>query len=132
MKALIVNGRVAELNEEGFPVAEPFFWADVVGDVAVGWSYVDGVFSPPPAPAPEPVTSVTRRQARLALLEVGRLDDVESAIAAIADPIQQRAAQIEYEADTWERGNAFLQATWVQIGGTEQELDDLFALAATK
>ena len=41
-------------------------------------------------------------------------------------------AQIEYEADTWERGNAFLQAMWVQLGGTEQQLDDLFTLASTK
>lgn len=81
---------------------------------------------------PEPVPSVvTRRQGRLALLNVGKLDDVEAAIDAIEDPVQQRAAQIEYEADTWERSNPFLQQLWAQLGGTEQELDDLFRLGAT-
>ena len=79
-----------------------------------------------------PVSAVTRRQGRLALLEVGRLADVENLIASIPDPVERRAAEIEYEADTWERENAFLQAMWAQLGGTESELDDLFALAATK
>lgn len=76
-------------------------------------------------------TSCTRRQGRLALLNAGLLDDVEAAIAAIPDPAEQRAAQIEYEADTWERGNAFLQAMWAQLGGTPEELDDLFRMAVT-
>jgi len=80
---------------------------------------------PPPAPTPIP-TQVTRRQGRLALLEADKLDAVESAIEG------DRAAQIEYEADTWERSNAFLQALWAQLGGTEEELDNLFILAASK
>lgn len=73
----------------------------------------------------------TRRQGRLALLQSGLLDAVEASIAAIDDPATRRAAQIEYEADTWERGNAFLQAMWAQQGGTPEQLDDLFALAVT-
>ena len=80
---------------------------------------------PPPAPTPVP-TQVTRRQGRLALLEAGKLDAVESAIEG------DRAAQIEYEADTWERSNLFLQTMWAQLGGTEEELDELFILAASK
>lgn len=75
--------------------------------------------------------SCTRRQGRLALLQAGQLDAVETAIAAITDPVQRMSAQIEYEADTWERGNAFLQAMWAQLGGTPGELDDLFMLAVT-
>lgn len=82
----------------------------------------------PPAPVP---AQCTRRQGRLALLQADALDDVESAIAAIKDPAQRKAAQIEYEADTWERSNAFLQAMWSQLGGTESELDDLFRSAVT-
>ena len=81
--------------------------------------------APPPAPEPVPA-SVTRRQGRLALLQVGKLDAVEAAIA------NDRQGQIEYEADTWERSNAFLQALWAQLGGTEEELDNLFILAASK
>lgn len=92
---------------------------------------VDAHLNPPPGPQHVP-QQVTRRQGRLALLEVGKLDDVEAAIEAIDDPIQKRAAQIEYEADTWERSNAFLQSMWAQLGGTPEQLDDLFALAASK
>lgn len=74
--------------------------------------------------------SVSRRQGRLALLSAGYLDQVESAIDAIEDSEQKRAAQIEYEADTWERKNEFLASMWAQLGGTEQELDDLFVAAS--
>lgn len=81
---------------------------------------------PQPAPVPQ---SCTRRQGRLALLAAGHLDDVEQAIAAIADDTERRAAQIEYEADTWERGNAFVQQMWATLGGTPAQLDDLFRMA---
>ncbi|MFY3543087.1 hypothetical protein ACOTH0_08745 [Achromobacter xylosoxidans] len=83
-------------------------------------------------PEPAPIISITRRQGRLALLDVGRLDSVERAIAAIEDATERRSAEIEYEADTWERGNEFLQSMWQQMGGTPSELDDLFILAKTK
>lgn len=41
------------------------------------------------------------------------------------------AAQIEYEADTWERANPLLQQMWAQLGGTPEQLDNLFRLAVT-
>lgn len=75
---------------------------------------------------------VSRRQGRLALLDAGKLDEVESLISAIPDAALKRRAQIEYDADTWERGNAFLQSVWSQLGGTPEGLDALFASAATK
>lgn len=75
--------------------------------------------------------SCTRRQGRLALLTHGVLDDAEAAIAAITDPVHKRVAQIEYEADTWERDSPFLQQLWVQLGGTPQTLDEAFVLAVT-
>lgn len=95
------------------------------------WLAAGGV--PEPAdvlPGPIPATC-TRRQGRLALLQAGYLAAVKQSIAAIADPAQRMAAQIEYEADTWERDNAFLQGMWAQLGGTPEQLDDLFALAVT-
>lgn len=85
---------------------------------------------PPPTPAPVPATC-TRRQGRLALLQAGYLASVEQSIATIADPVQRMGAQIEYEADTWERANPFLQQMWAQLGGTPDQLDDLFRLAVT-
>lgn len=97
------------------------------------WQQVPDADVPPmPETEPEPApTSCTRRQGRLALLAHGHLDDVEAAIAAISVPIEQRAAQIEYEADTWERSNPFVQQMWAQLGGTPAQLDDLFRLAVT-
>lgn len=90
-----------------------------------------GLTAEPPEEAPAPPTSCTRRQGRLALLANGLLADVEALIAAIPDATQRQAAQIEYEADTWERSNATLQAMWAQLDGTPEGLDDLFALAVT-
>lgn len=109
---------------------------DTTGDEAAMWTGVDWVVLPerPPAPEPQPEpvpTSCTRRQGRLALLAHDHLDAVEAAIAAIADPTERLAAQIEYEADTWERANPFLQAMWASRGGTPEQLDDLFRMAVT-
>ena len=101
----------------------------------MGWVRVDGVLvEPEPEPEPEPqvLQSVTRRQGRLALLQVGKLDEIEQAIESIEDATERRAAEIEYEADAWERSNDFLQSIWERLGGTQQELDDLFILAASK
>lgn len=73
----------------------------------------------------------SKRQGELALLEAGKLDAVEAGIAAITDPVAKRRAQIEYGADVWERDNPFLQGMWTALGGTSEELDDLFRLAVT-
>lgn len=143
--ALIENGTVANIavvpDDQAHRGSEYMandlglggLWVEA-GEAGIGWLYEDGQLVPPPEPEPDPVIPqvVTRRQGRLALLEVGKLDDVEAAIAAIEDPAERRAAEIEYEADTWERSSAFLQAMWAQLGGTEAELDDLFVLAASK
>lgn len=95
------------------------------------WLAAGGVPEPADAlPTPVP-TTCTRRQGRLALLQAGYLATVEQAVVSIADPAQRMAAQIEYEADTWERGNPFLQGMWAQLGGTAEQLDDLFRLAST-
>lgn len=102
------------------PVTQGCFWR---GDA---WEVVDVQDDPGPVP-----TQVTRRQGRLALLQAGKLAQVEAALAAITDPTEKMAAQIEYEADTWERDNAFLQGMWAQLGGTEPQLDDLFRVAST-
>ena len=72
----------------------------------------------------------TRRQGRLALLQAGLLDQVEGILAAIPDHMARRAAQIEYEADTWELTNDMLQAMWGTLGKTPDELATFFNQAA--
>jgi hypothetical protein len=89
--------------------------------------------TPEPAdPIPVPViTTVTMRQARLALLGVGLLDDVDTAIASIEDPTAKRAAQIEWEyATVVDRNSVFAQTLATQLGLTAEQLDDLFTQAA--
>ena len=34
-------------------------------------------------------------------------------------------------ADVWERSNPFLQQMWAQLGGTTEQLDELYRLAVT-
>lgn len=132
MRVAIIDGEtVVNVIEAGQGFELPGFLLVPTETAGPGWSYVGGEFIPPePEPASVP-QSCTRRQGRLALLQNNLLDDVEDAIAAIPDPAQRRAAQIEYEADTWDRGNSFLQGMWAQMGGTEEGLDDLFRLAVT-
>lgn len=90
------------------------------GDFGAIAPYVE----PEPQPTPIPA-SVTRRQGRLALLQAGKLEAVEQAVSEAG-----LAAQINYEADTWDRDNALLVQLWTELGGTETELDELFILAA--
>lgn len=86
--------------------------------------------TPLPADPPPPViiSSVTMRQARLALLAAGLLDDVEAAIAGISDVNQRKAAEIEWEyAQEVRRDHQ-----WVQdlASGMGLDLDTLFQQAA--
>lgn len=82
--------------------------------------------TPEPAdPPPVVITSVTMRQARLALHRVGLLSQVN---AAITDP----EARIEWEyAQTVDRHSPLVQNLAAGLGLTEQQLDDLFTTAAT-
>lgn len=91
----------------------------------------DGTWTTSAPSAPVNAMSCTRRQGRLALLSLGLLDVAEAAIAGIEDPAERRAGQIEYEAETWERSNLFVQQLWAGLGGTPEGLDDAFRLAVT-
>lgn len=88
---------------------------------------------PEPEPAPDPVPQrCTRRQGLLALLSYGfKRSDIEAQIEAIEDEMEREAAWIEYLADTWDLGNPRLQAMWAALGGTPEQLPQLFRLAVT-
>ncbi len=129
--AIIIDNIIDNIAESEEALAEN--WEPLPEGAGRGWvrSGPGQPFeSPAQGPAPVPA-SCQRRQGRLALLMQGLLDTVESHIAAITDPVEQRAAQIEYEADTWDRKNALLQQMWTQLGGTSESLDDMFRLAVT-
>lgn len=83
--------------------------------------------------ARNPVPSqVTMRQARLALLQVGRLDDVAPALAAITDPIERRKAQIEWEfSNEVQRHHGVVIGLGAGLGLNDAAIDNLFRLAVT-
>lgn len=74
--------------------------------------------------------SVTMRQARLALLGIGLLDDVEAAIAALPSP-QKEAATIQWEySQEVQRSNGLVASLAPALGMTESQIDALFFAAA--
>lgn len=96
---------------------------------AVAQAAQDTVLPPEPVPvAPDlgPVTRVTMRQARLALLAAGRLDDVDAAVAQAP-----RAVQIEWEyATTVERASPLVAAIGAGLSLDDAAIDALFEAAA--
>ena len=75
--------------------------------------------------------SVTPRQARLALLQAGLLDDVEAALEAIEDVDTRRVAQIEWQtAQQIERDWPLLVQVAAAAGLTPERIDELFVTAA--
>jgi hypothetical protein len=80
----------------------------------------------PPVPQ-----QVTMRQARLALLGAGLLDQISVAIAAIEDPLQRKAAEIEWEySQEVQRSNGFVAQIAPALGLDDAALDALFTQAA--
>lgn len=101
---------------------------------AIGWLW-DGetLTPPPPAPPAPPVvpSAVTMRQARLALLGAGLLDDIDAAINGLPSP-QKEAARIEWEySQEVQRHNGFVSVLAPMLGLTEAQTDALFLQAAT-
>ena len=89
----------------------------------------DGTWAQPPQPVP---ASCTRRQGLLALLAFNfKRSDIEAQIAGIEGETEREEAQIEYEANVWERANPRLQQMWALLDGSPEQLDDLFRLAVT-
>lgn len=84
----------------------------------------------PPAAVTVPAV-VTMRQARIALLGAGLLDDVEAAIDAIADPATRQAARITWDySSEVQRHNGFVSMLAPAMGLTDEQLDQLFVAAA--
>ena len=70
--------------------------------------------------------SVTPRQARLALLQVGLLDEVEAMLA------NDKAMQIWWEYSlSVERNNEHVTAMATALNMTDEEMDELFMLAGS-
>ncbi len=80
-------------------------------------------YVPPPAAVP---VSISPRQLRLALLNIGALDDVEDALAT-----QDRAAQIAWEFSLeYLRSDPLLNSIGAALGYSQEEIDALFVSAS--
>ncbi len=73
--------------------------------------------------------SITARQARLALLQIGKLADVTAAIANLQSPMKEQVGiEWEYATDIY-RNNGFIDALGSALGLDKNALDDLFIAA---
>ncbi len=101
----------------------------VPDDVQIGWIKQGGQFVAPPTAEAVVPQIVTRAQFKLALLDLGLLDDVDALVAASND----RALQINWaERLEFERNHPLVIATAAALGKTDAEIDALFVLAASK
>ena len=83
------------------------------------------------ATAPVIPHSITRAQARAALILAGLIGQVQPAIDAIVDPLQRALVQNDWDNRlTFERDNATLLALATALGLTDAQLDDLFVQGA--
>jgi hypothetical protein len=130
--ARIENGVVAELFETDGDIAEMFHpsmvWIEAPANVAVGYSYSAGSFTPPAAPAPmaHVPQSVSPLQARRALLAAGLLSQVQTAVAG-ADQETQLAWEFATSVD---RDSAVVASLAAALGLSPAQLDALFTSAA--
>ena len=105
--------------------------------IGIGWLWnkergfysLDIIPQEPINPVPQ---IVSMRQARLALLEVGLLNNVDQIISLLPEPMQSEAKiEWEYAAEVrrdWPSLNQIAQ----YLNLTSEYVDDLFILAATK
>lgn len=98
---------------------------------ALGEHTIVDYVEPPVVPEPIPVPqTVSMRQARLALLQAGKLSAVNSAISSMPGA-QGDAARIEWEFSSEVRRNQpLVTALTPVLGMTSEQLDQLFILAA--
>lgn len=127
--AIIDAGRVTNIVEADSDFAQAQGWIPAEG-ASIGDLWDGEVFTPAPPPPPAVPAAVTMRQARLALLGAGLLDDVDAAIAALPSP-QKEAAKIEWEySQEVQRHNGVVAALGPLLGLTDAQIDDLFLTAA--
>lgn len=129
-KAIAQTGIVTDIARvDPYAIFQPAYAAqfvDAPDDVQPGWLYDGSTFTAPPVQPATVPQSVTMRQARLALLAVELLDDVEAAVAAAG-----RSAQIEWEyATDVQRSHPLIAAVQAAKGLSDADVDALFMAAS--
>jgi hypothetical protein len=130
MKALVHENRVVQVEENEFPVHPSMQWITCPDEVVAGYTYENGVFTAPvvePEPAPV-IMSVGPLQLRRALREVGMYAAVVAYVEAADEEIQEAW---EY-ATEYRRDDPLFPVVQTAMELTDEDVDNLFALAATK
>lgn len=78
------------------------------------------------AVVPEIPESITSRQGKLKLIELGLLTQLESLIDQIADPKEKLKLQVEYNNHVWERSNPWIDLMGAELSLTPAQIDQLF------
>lgn len=126
MKLIIQNNRIAATATDEYTGPDLYITAPEDFDITRMGDYVyaNGAIS---IPSPQ---VVTMRQARLALLGAGLLDDVDAAINSLPSP-QKEAARIEWEyATEVRRASGLVPMMGAALGLDDAALDALFIEAA--
>ncbi len=96
--------------------------------IGPGFKLVGEVWTPPSAQVPQ---SVTMRQGREVLIDMGLLASVDTIIAAIPDATQRAKAENYFNmSNTMERENVWVKNIGAALGLSEQQLDDMFIAAS--
>ncbi|WP_068413484.1 hypothetical protein [Labrenzia sp. OB1] len=121
-----------EILFTGLRPGENNAWNLKVIEAAQSWLNAGGAIPEWSAPAAEDLRArmppLTARQFRLALVQSGRtLDQVDSAIAQIADDIERANAQIEWEyATQFERLHPLIVSLSGTLGFSPEDVDTLW------
>jgi hypothetical protein len=146
MSSLIFNARVIATgtiieSEDRFAVGDALYFKSVFSAAEVvnqdppnagQWLYINGQFVPyvEPNNRADVPQSITPRQARLALLGAGLLEQIQAAFATLPEP-QRTAASIEWEyASSIERSSPLVSQMAAVAGLTDEQVDELFAAGA--
>lgn len=125
----VTNDIILRLADGAFIPMDP---ANADYAAVLEWISQGNTIEPANVPTPTVPSSVTMRQARLALHRYGLLDLVDQSIAQIPDSTMRTATKIDWEyAQTVDRDSLVTQQLAVMLGLSDEQLDQLFTLAAS-
>lgn len=131
--AFIKNNTAVEVvQSDPFMIFVPHYaeqFTIVPDSCKAGYVLNNGVWEPP-TPVIIIPQEITMRQARLALLDIGLLANVQTAINTLPEPDKTKA-QIEWEySNALQRGNPFVTTLGTALGLSSDDIDNLFITAS--
>lgn len=132
--ALILNGQVVQVSNTTFPVHPELQWVTCPEGVAAGWSY-DGSKFVAPAPEPQPTIEEWRQTASVGPLTLAERLQAAGQFDAVNAWANAQGGMVTYawnRATEFQRLHPMVLAAQQQFGWTDEQVDELFRLAATK